>query len=185
LPLMSHSPRERQVLASTFHPAPLDLSLSVPELYEYHAEHSPNHPVFVYSDIGAESPTSISYSEAWKHIQSVARIVSAHVSRLPHQRGRTVIAVLAQSDTFSHIYLIVAIMTLGYAAFPMAPRNNAEITARLLKATGTACVFTESEGPVNDLAREAVGLLSAEGIEIPLLPMVVANDWSVDDHATS
>lgn len=34
----------------TFHPPPLDGSLSIPEIFEFHAEHSPEHPVFIYDD---------------------------------------------------------------------------------------------------------------------------------------
>jgi acyl-CoA synthetase (AMP-forming)/AMP-acid ligase II len=97
---MSFLPLKREILASTFCPAPLDHNLSLPELYEYHALHSQSHPVFAYSDIVTGTPTSISYSEAWTNIQRVAVVVSAQLSESPgadpHKRP-PVIAVLAQS----------------------------------------------------------------------------------------
>jgi hypothetical protein len=85
----------------------------------------------------------------------------------------------------SHIYLLVAIMTLGFTAFPMAPRNNAETTVNLLKATGASYMFVEPGGAINELAEEVAGLLVGQGTEITLLPMVKFQDLTVDDQLAS
>jgi acyl-CoA synthetase (AMP-forming)/AMP-acid ligase II len=99
---MSSLPYERQVQASTFHPAPVELELCVPELYEYHALNSPSHPIFTYSDTASGTSTSISYFEAWKNIQGVASTVSSLLSEPP--RRRPVVAVLAQSGQLVHAF---------------------------------------------------------------------------------
>ncbi|KAJ6507578.1 acetyl-CoA synthetase-like protein [Mycena vulgaris] len=167
---------------STFNPAPPDSNLSITELYEYHALNSPTHPLFAYSDITAGTTTSISYQEAWKGIQKTAQIISGHLSRTPILAGekRAVIAVLAQSDTLSHIYLSVAIMSLGHVVFPMSPRNGAQITANLLRDTGVRYLFVDKGGPIHELAKEVVQRLSAEGIPIGVFPMLQFSDISAD-----
>ncbi|KAJ7485527.1 acetyl-CoA synthetase-like protein [Mycena latifolia] len=173
---MPSRPTPQGVSSSTFHAPPFDHNLSIPELYEYHALNSPTHPVFMYSDVEAGTSKFITYREAWQGIRQAAATVSQHLSKLTVQDEPTkqgpVIAVLAVTDTLSYIYLLIAIMSLGLTAFPMSPRNNAEATANLLKNTGALSMFTNTNGPVSDLAKEAVALLSKDGLKLDLLPMV-------------
>ncbi|KAJ7649209.1 hypothetical protein B0H17DRAFT_1147834 [Mycena rosella] len=154
--------------SSTFHPAPLSSNLSIPELYQYHALNSPKHPVFAYSDTNARTSTTICYQEAWTCIQTTACIISEHMARVPIIPGkeRPVIAIMAQSDTMSHIYSILAIMALGYVAFPMSPRNDAQTAANLLKATGVQYMLVDTGGSIHALARDAVQTLQKFGDEI-------------------
>ncbi|KAJ7078089.1 acetyl-CoA synthetase-like protein [Mycena epipterygia] len=181
---MSPRPTPQGVNSSTFHPAPVDHNLSIPELYEYHALNSPTHPVFMYSDVDSGTSKFITYREAWNGIRQAAGIVSQHFAVSgPSPDQRAVIAVLAQSDTLSYIYLVIGIMSLGFTAFPMSPRNNAEATANLLKKTGALRMFTNTDGPISDLAKEAVALLFNE-LEIELLPMVKYEDLKRDMDAT-
>lgn len=81
--------------SSTFHPPPIEGTLCVPELFEYHAQHSPEHPLFVYADSTARSLDgndghtgdsdaqlrTIKYPEAWRMILRAARIVKGHYAR--------------------------------------------------------------------------------------------------------
>ncbi|KAJ6494041.1 acetyl-CoA synthetase-like protein [Mycena vitilis] len=163
--------------SSTFCPAPFDHKLSIPELYEYHARNSPEHPVFMYSDLEVGSTTLVTYSEAWQGILRAVAFVSQHLSASRRVDSKpAVIAVLALSDTLSYIYLLIAIMSLGHTAFPLAPRNNAEATASLLRATGARRVFCNLDGPSSELARKAAVLLAKEGVQLDLLPMLRHED---------
>ncbi|KAJ7461832.1 hypothetical protein B0H11DRAFT_117097 [Mycena galericulata] len=173
---MSPRTTPQGVNSSTFHPAPFDHDLSIPELYEHHALHSPTHAAFMYSDVDTGTTKFVTYDEAWLGIRQAAAIVSQHLfesgsvrSTPPNQPP--VIAVLALSDTLSSIYMLVGIMSLGLTSFPMSPRNSAEATADLLKKTGALCMFTNKEGPINALAKEAASLLSNDGVELDLLTM--------------
>lgn len=76
----------------TFCPPPTDETLCLPELFEYHAQHSPEHPLFVYADSTAPSLDgndgdsdarirTIKYPEAWRMILRAARIVKGHYAR--------------------------------------------------------------------------------------------------------
>ncbi|KAJ6595668.1 acetyl-CoA synthetase-like protein [Mycena vulgaris] len=177
---MSPRPTPQGVNSSTFHPAPFDHNFSIPELYEYHALNSPTHPVFMYSVVEAGTSKFITYCEAWQGICRAATIVSQHFLKsrpIPDPRNQPpVVAVLGSSDTLSYIYLLIGIMSLGLTAFPMAPRNTAEAAAILLKETGALQMFTNTEGPIADLAKETAALLSKDGVELELLPMVGSPD---------
>lgn len=79
----------------TFCPPPTDGTLCLPELFEFHAQHSPEHPLFVYADSTARSLDgkdghtgdldaqirTIKYPEAWRMILRAARIVQGHYAR--------------------------------------------------------------------------------------------------------
>ncbi|KAJ7171136.1 acetyl-CoA synthetase-like protein [Mycena filopes] len=161
------------VNSSTFHPPPLDHDFSIPELYRHHSLKSPTHTVFMYSDLDAGTTTFINYREAWSSICKSAAIVSRNLfkSHSSAPSRPAVIAVMAASDTLSYIYLLIAIMSLGYTAFPMSPRNNAEATANLLKTTGAAYIFTNNDGPNHTLVNDARALLSKDGLSLDILPM--------------
>lgn len=80
----------------TFSPPPIDGSLCVPEIYKYHATHSPHHPLFIYaddtsdaSDLDDKSTTkTITYSYAWRMILRAAKIVKKHYERLEHEYAK-------------------------------------------------------------------------------------------------
>lgn len=96
---MPPPPTPQGVRSATFHPAPFDHTLSIPELYEYHAFNSPAHPVFMYSDVDSGTSTLVTYAEAWEGIRRAAGIVAQHVaaSGSTGSDERPVIAILALS----------------------------------------------------------------------------------------
>lgn len=73
------TPPQTQVLScKTFQAPPLDGSLTVPEIYDWHAEHSPEHPLFLYGD--PEGPVhTITWAEAVRAIHRAGRIVQNSV----------------------------------------------------------------------------------------------------------
>lgn len=85
----------------TFHPPPVDGTLCLPELFEYHATHSREHPLFVYADgtsqvidshndqVGTETKP-LKYPQAWRMIQRAARIVKGHYTRLEEMYTRQI-----------------------------------------------------------------------------------------------
>ena len=82
--LLPYVPTPQGRNSATFHLHPLDGTLSVPELFEYDAVHSPNHPLFVYPDPDAPDRTrTICYPEALRLIHRTALIVHGHQSRAP------------------------------------------------------------------------------------------------------
>lgn len=82
----------------TFRLPPLDGTLTVPELLDWNAEHSPEHPYFVYANNDNET-VSVTHSQMWHAIRSAAVTVRGHVQLLqsrydsqerPADRGPTI-----------------------------------------------------------------------------------------------
>ncbi len=87
---------------NTFSQPPLDGSLCTSEIYEWHAQHSPNHPLFQYRvEADDESVTTISYKDAVKAIYRggwFLRGALEGTGRKVEGRGkRPIIAVIALS----------------------------------------------------------------------------------------
>ena len=87
--------------SSTFCPAPFRHGLSVPGLYEYHANHSPDHPVFTYSDDSEGFSKDITCSAAWSRIGVVAELILTRYNESSKRNGeRSVIAILAHAGQY-------------------------------------------------------------------------------------
>jgi hypothetical protein len=89
-------PRNLALTSSTFRIPPLDRSL--PEIYDWHYEHTKNHTLFVYSD-GEGNVTDIKWPRVIRAIHAAGRLVR---SRVPQSaEGTPVIAILASSGKHS------------------------------------------------------------------------------------
>lgn len=91
-------PRTQALSSTTFRPPPLDGSLTVPELYDWHYEHSPHHPLFIYSDEDG-SATTIYWPEATKAVHRAGHLVRKYAQEKPAPSKRPVFAILAGSGT--------------------------------------------------------------------------------------
>ncbi|KAI0753486.1 acetyl-CoA synthetase-like protein [Daedaleopsis nitida] len=168
------------VNSPTFNPAPFNHGLSVAGLYEYHSKHSPNHPVFTYADTDTGSVVDIRYPDAWTSITKVAEIV--HASGRETSTGtiatRPTIGILALSDSLSYIYMLVAIMSLGYIAFPLSPRNNPIVTAHLLDVTHTTRIFVSDDAAMQSVAKGAIDILAKKGITVDMFAMPQPHNYA-------
>ena len=96
--------------STTFKNPGLDTTLTIPELFAFHAEHSPEHPVFVYADDEGQEHT-IRFPEVYRAIRKAATLASAHharqadyyakaqVGKSPHEPP--VVGILATAGTSS------------------------------------------------------------------------------------
>jgi hypothetical protein len=89
-------PRTQALSSTTFTLPPLDGSLTLPEIYDFHLQHSPNHPAFIYADAPGSTRT-ILLNEVIRGLHRAGRIVRSCITgenmELPH--GRPIIAILA------------------------------------------------------------------------------------------
>lgn len=113
---------------------PLDGSINVlPGFIDYHAEHNPERPhfIFPYPDISSDDLRAVSFLE---FAQGTHRV--AHVLR-PKREGPEgdVVAIVANVDTLLHLALIVGLIRAGYVPFPMSPRNSAPAIANMMQRT--------------------------------------------------
>ncbi|OJT05247.1 hypothetical protein TRAPUB_3954 [Trametes pubescens] len=177
---MTARPTPQGVNHPTFKAAPFEHGLSLPGLYEYHAKHSSSHAVFTYADPATNEPHDISYAEAWEKISAIARIVERNYQQSPTKKsadGRPVIGILAISDALSYIFIEMAIMSLGYTAFPLSPRNLPVVTAHLLEKTGVSQLYASEDAAMQGSAKAAAKLLEEKGLHVDLLPMIKPEEW--------
>ncbi len=101
---MAPQPTPQGVNSPTFHPAPFGHGLSVPGLYQYHAKHSPEHPVFTYSDPADGTTYEITYASVWESIGRVGDIIAHRCSSsVEASAERPVIGILAHAGMLSFI----------------------------------------------------------------------------------
>ncbi|KAI0629576.1 acetyl-CoA synthetase-like protein [Trametes polyzona] len=173
----------------TFNPPdPLLHGLSVPGLYEYHAKHSPDHPVFTYADPASGKPHDITFAEVWNNIRAVMNIIRHRCPTSPDGAspsvgicGRPVVGILAVSDALSYIYTIVALLGLGYTAFPLSTTSNPDATASLLETNQVRHLFVSADAGMQTLAQGAMGILGEKNIIVETMSMVVPEDYDVQD----
>lgn len=87
---------DTQVLSSsTFKKPPLDGSLMLPEIYDWHHDNSSDHPLFVYLDSQGDVKT-ILWPEAVRGVHRAARIVQSRIQ--PTIEGKSgIVGILAAS----------------------------------------------------------------------------------------
>ena len=114
---MSALPKTQVLNSLTFKAPPLNKSLTLPDLYDWHHKNSPTHPLFVYED-GPGEVTTIAWAEVVRGIHRAAHLVA---SRIPAEdvtaalEGRPItIAVLAVTGSCSSIYDVYLLTPCRY-----------------------------------------------------------------------
>lgn len=80
-------------------------------------------------------------------------------------------------DALSYIYLIVALMSLDYTVFPLAPANDPEALAHLLETKAVAQLFVSGDAEMQAMARSATDILRVKNITVALIPIVTPKDY--------
>lgn len=94
--ILPSPPRTQSYLDTAFRPPPLDGSLTLPEIYEWHAKHNPNHRFFVFAN-DDDTIQSISFSEVVRAVHVGARIIRDRMGWKPDVDETPVVAILAAS----------------------------------------------------------------------------------------
>lgn len=94
--------------SKTFKRIELDTTLTIPELFEFHAKHSPEHPVFVYADENNQEHV-LYFPEVYRGIRKAATLSAGYYERFADyyaqaQQGKDateppVIGILATAGT--------------------------------------------------------------------------------------
>ncbi|KAL1943361.1 hypothetical protein VTO73DRAFT_4436 [Trametes versicolor] len=171
--------------SKTFKRIELDTTLTIPELFEFHAKHSPEHPVFVYADENNQEHV-LYYPEVYRGIRKAATLSAGYYERMADyyaqaQQGKDateppVIGILATADTISFYTLKVGLMYLGLTPFPISTRNSAIGVAHLVSKTGVRQMFVSADPAMQRLAHETIELLAKDGLALDLLPMPTFED---------
>ncbi|KAK0190058.1 hypothetical protein F5146DRAFT_1139593 [Armillaria mellea] len=137
----------------TFTPPPLDGSLTYPEIFDYNAQHSPDHPVFQFYD--QDHIQKVTWSEVTKAIHAAGRIV---LESVPRTGSTPVVGVLANADGITFLTVVAGIIRAGYTAFPISTRNSPAGVAHLLESTGCKNLFVSADPAMQEVARMQDGI---------------------------
>ncbi|KAK0480753.1 hypothetical protein IW261DRAFT_1685198 [Armillaria novae-zelandiae] len=151
-------PQTQALTSKTFIPPPLDGSLTLPEIYDWHSKHNPGHRLFVYTQQDG-SPKTIYWSEAVRAVHTGAKLFRDRLGWKLGADEKPVVAILAISDTITYWITLMSIMKADYAVFPISPRNSAEAVAHLLKKVSVRYVLVGNDPAMQAIMKGALDVL--------------------------
>ncbi|KIY43241.1 acetyl-CoA synthetase-like protein [Fistulina hepatica ATCC 64428] len=163
-------------LKKGFQAPPIDGSLSVPQIYDWHLIHNVHYPVFLYQseDGGAKKDVVLTYGHVVPAAHEAGRYISraTGVSIDPSVKLKPVIAVMSASDSITLFTTLLGMMRSGILVYLISPRNSPVAVAHLLSAKQVHHLVVSAEPHVQQLAHEAVEELKKnKNIKVDMLPM--------------
>ncbi|KAJ7096123.1 hypothetical protein C8R44DRAFT_379494 [Mycena epipterygia] len=155
--------------SSTFKPPPLDGSLLLPDVFDHHAQHSPDHPLFVYAE--DKVPKTITWSHAVKAFRKAAHICQVRVEAAEREPSPTVVAILALADQITYLSIVIGVMLAGYLPFPLSPRNSEAAIVHLFRSSSCTRVFVSADPSMQNLAGAARIGISALEENLKIMPI--------------
>ncbi|KAF8895224.1 hypothetical protein BD779DRAFT_1498243 [Infundibulicybe gibba] len=179
-------PRTQALKSATFRPPPLDGSLTLPELFDWHLTNSPRHRLFVYANEDG-STRNICWPEAVGAVLTGAKILRERFGWTPGMDPQVVVF-LSASDTITHFITQMSIMRAGYIPFPVSPLNSPlAITSLLSKVAATHILYGHEHG-VLGLAHNSIDVLKKQypSASVPTLsPAPQFEDLFLDSNPTT
>ncbi|KAF9056719.1 hypothetical protein BDP27DRAFT_1373282 [Rhodocollybia butyracea] len=143
--------------SSTFSPPPdAGEGFNIVTLHDFHAKHSPNHPVFRYMTDNHQGIRTIFWNEAVRAFYAASLFVRAMVKT---DAVNPVVSILASLDPITYFALVEGIMRAGYTPFPISTRNSDIAIAHLLKTTDSQHLFVSQDIAMQELAAKACSRL--------------------------
>ncbi|KZT28667.1 acetyl-CoA synthetase-like protein [Neolentinus lepideus HHB14362 ss-1] len=175
-------PPTQAINSPTFKPPPLDGTLTLPEIYDWHYRNTPKHPLFLYPD-GDGTVHEILWPSAVRAIHQVGYILRPKVGNPMTQDGRPIVAVLAASDTITYFTVTMGIVRAGFAAFPISPRNSPAAVAHLLAKIKVSHVLVGAENALQELIKHALEMVpeNSSHMQMNMSSMPTFEELYIDD----
>ncbi|KAL0065581.1 hypothetical protein AAF712_007359 [Marasmius tenuissimus] len=192
--------------APKFQRPPLDGSLSIAEIYDWHVDHNPNHPIFVYATgIRGGDIKNISYSQfsdachragfiladlfgvdpygARDDYPVVGILSTAGIPLLTHKFVIVQIDLFACFiDTITTYTTIIGLLRLGVVPFPISPRFSAHVVAELVKNAKVSHLLVNNDRHLQSIVDAAVSLIqNSTPVKIHSLPeneVLYSDTWT-------
>lgn len=94
-------PQSQALQCTTFRPPPLDGSLTLPQIYDWHYKHTPNHRLFIFADED-NNIRVICWPEGVRAIYNGVRFLENNINMKTESGGATVVAILATTGALSY-----------------------------------------------------------------------------------
>ncbi|KAF7328516.1 Acetyl-CoA synthetase-like protein [Mycena venus] len=151
-------PQTQARSSSTFVPPPLDGSLTIAQLYDWHFQNTPNHRLFVYTRADG-SVRTIYWPEAVQAIYVGAKILRDRFKWIPGMVNTPVVSILASSDAIPYFTLIMSCLRANYVVFPISPRNSPSAVAHLVAKAGVNHILLGHEPAMMELMTAVLNIL--------------------------
>ncbi|KAJ7870004.1 hypothetical protein B0H13DRAFT_2557202 [Mycena leptocephala] len=156
-------PPQTQALRSpTFKPPPLDGSLTIAQIYDWHFQHT------LFIDCSSGDLYGCTYFRK-------------RFEWTPGMREMPVVAILASSDTIPYFILVMSCLRANYVPFPISPRNSPSAVANLISKAGVRHLLIGHEPAMAHLAEDAIGILKEE-YSTTAAPDVLRSDLPFEYH---
>ncbi|KAF9020020.1 acetyl-CoA synthetase-like protein [Hymenopellis radicata] len=154
-------PQTQALFSSTFLPPPLDGSLTLGEIYDWHLENNPEHRLFVCAREGVLSRV-VHWGETGLAVRRGAQMVRKIVASRLNAVKQPVVAILAVSDTVTYWTLLMSVMKANCAVFPLSTRSSPTTIANLLTNVGVQYILVGPEPAMQNLAKDAVNIVEGD-----------------------
>ncbi|KAF9254619.1 acetyl-CoA synthetase-like protein [Marasmius fiardii PR-910] len=139
---------------------PLDGSLALPELYDWHFVNNPNKTLFIYESepVGF---THITYREAVPASHRAAEWIASAISVDLNKPTNAVppVAIIATTDTITHFCVQLGLLKASISYIAITPRTSPTVVTHLADKVGVKYVFHSSEPAVVTLVQESCKLM--------------------------
>ncbi|KAF4571678.1 hypothetical protein EYR36_009021 [Pleurotus pulmonarius] len=141
-----------------FQVPPVDGSLTIPEIWDWHSEHNPTHAAFEY-EAHKGGVTTVSYRNVVSAAHEAARILSAAIGSNPGDAIKPRIAIVAATDTITFFCVILGVLRVGICTAIISPHNSPAAVAHLLAKVEATHVFVSDEHMIKNLVEDARRLM--------------------------
>ncbi|KAJ6629893.1 hypothetical protein B0H10DRAFT_1775629 [Mycena sp. CBHHK59/15] len=148
---------------ASFRPPPLDGTLTIAQMYDWHFRNTPHHRLFVYA-LEDGSTRTIYWPEAVKASYVGGRILRDRFGWFAGMNETPVVAILAASDTIPYFVLLMSCFRANYVPFPISPRNSPAAVAHLVSKVGVSHILTGNEPAMVTLAKDALKILMDQSL---------------------
>lgn len=156
--LLPRPPQTQALSSTTFKPPPLDGTLTIAQIYDWHFQNTPFHRLFVYAREDG-STRDIHWPEAAQAIYEGARILRDRFKWTVGEAHTPVVAILSSSDPLQYFVLFMSCLRANYIPFTISPRNSSAAVAHLISSTGVDHLVIGHEPAMADLAKAALQIL--------------------------
>ncbi|KAJ6507610.1 hypothetical protein DFH09DRAFT_1437030 [Mycena vulgaris] len=167
----------------TYTPPPADGSLSLLQIFEFHATTNPHHPLFRYdSGSASEGYENIPWRQAVKMFDTAAKLIRRRLGG-----GGTVdctpppvVGILASTGAILYASLIFGTIRAGCTVFLLSTRNSEIAIAHLIAESGVKYLLVSQDAHMQEIARKANAILLAKNVHIDLIPIPTYEEISTN-----
>ncbi|KAF8889028.1 hypothetical protein BD779DRAFT_1439590 [Infundibulicybe gibba] len=141
--------------SSGFKQPPFDGSLTVPQIYDWHYHHNPQHPVFVYPNLGGGT-SEIPFAELVPAAHRAGRYVVESMGLPMESQSFPLAAIIAHADTITYFTVILGMLRVAVPVFPINPYLPEPAFLHLISTNRPQHIFISDDATLTNLVQKAL-----------------------------